>query len=94
MPRRRIRRRTWLDTLAGRWNYSVKGYRTSQRIRKRIEESFGWGKTAGHFRKTRWRGIGRTHFTAQFYGFSCDLLRMAKMATTEYVKPPGTVVEA
>ena len=71
-----------------------KAYRTSQRIRKRIEEPFGWMKTAGHFRKTRWRGIDRTHFMAQFFGSACNLLRMAKMAATENVKPPGTVVAA
>ena len=67
-----------------------KAYRTSQRIRKRIEEPFGWRKTAGHFRKTRWRGIHRTPFMAPFVGSACILLRMAKMATTENGKPPGT----
>lgn len=51
-------------------------------------------KTAGHFRKTRWRGIDRTHFMAQFFGATCNLLRMAKIATTEAVKPPGTTVAA
>ncbi|MFO7717463.1 MAG: transposase [Desulfohalobium sp.] len=69
-------------------------YKTSQRIRKRIEEPFGWMKTAGHFRKTRWRGIERTHFMAQFFGAACNLVRMAKIATTEAVKPPGTIVAA
>ncbi len=37
-----------------------KGYETSQRIRKRIEEIFGWVKTTGGFRKTRYRGVERT----------------------------------
>jgi len=32
-------------------------YSTSQRIRKRIEEIFGWMKTVGGFRKTRYRGV-------------------------------------
>jgi hypothetical protein len=29
------------------------GYKISQRIRKRVEEIFGWFKTVGNFRKTR-----------------------------------------
>ena len=36
------------------------GYRRSQRIRKRVEEVFGWMKTVGGFRRTRYRGVERT----------------------------------
>ena len=35
----------------------AQGYQASQRIRKRIEEIFGWMKTVGLYRKTRYRGI-------------------------------------
>jgi hypothetical protein len=35
------------------------GYAVSQRVRKRIEEAFGWIKTTGGLRKTRHRGIER-----------------------------------
>jgi hypothetical protein len=35
------------------------GYAVSQRIRKRIEESFGWMKSIGGMRKTRHRGRER-----------------------------------
>src|SRR5207253_2955135 len=35
------------------------GYAISQRIRKRIEEVFGWVKTVGGFRRTRYRGLAR-----------------------------------
>ena len=31
------------------------GYAVSQRIRKRVEETFGWMKTVGRFRRTGWR---------------------------------------
>jgi hypothetical protein len=34
-----------------------KGYDISQRVRKRIEEVFGWIKTVGTFRKTRYIGL-------------------------------------
>ena len=36
------------------------GYTVSQRIRKRVEEIFGWIKTVGNFRRTRYRGLERT----------------------------------
>jgi hypothetical protein len=35
------------------------GYEISQRIRKRIEEPFGWIKQIGGFRQTRQRGLMR-----------------------------------
>lgn len=37
----------------------------SQKFRKRIEEVFGWLKTVGLFRKTRYRGVRKInlHFT-------------------------------
>lgn len=35
------------------------GYQLSQRIRKRVEEVFGWLKTVGGHRKTRFRGAQR-----------------------------------
>ena len=35
------------------------GYVVSQRVRKRVEEIFGWMKTVGGYRKTRFRGLDR-----------------------------------
>lgn len=58
----------------------AKGYQTSQRIRKRIEEIFGWMKTTGGLRKTRYRGVERTHGCAQMVAATYNLLRMAKLA--------------
>jgi Transposase DDE domain len=36
----------------------------SQSVRKRVEEIFGWIKTPGNFRRTRYRGVERTRFAA------------------------------
>lgn len=55
-------------------------YALSQKIRKRIEEGFGWMKTVGGFRKTRFKGIGRTQLSAYFVGAACNLVRMARLA--------------
>ncbi len=55
------------------------GYSVSQRVRKRVEEIFGWMKTIGGFRKTRFRGIQRTHLAVWFVGAAYNLLRMARL---------------
>ena len=55
-------------------------YALSQKIRKRIEEGFGWMKTVGGFRKTRFKGVGRTQLSAYFVGAACNLVRMAALA--------------
>jgi transposase len=55
------------------------GYRVSQRIRKRVEEIFGWLKTVANFRKTRFRGIERTQLAAHLNGAAYNLLRIAKL---------------
>lgn len=56
------------------------GYAISMRIRKRIEEIFGWAKTIGGFRRTRYRGIRRTQQAGYFVGAAYNLLRIANLA--------------
>ena len=41
-----------------------RGYQSSLRVRMRIEQVFGWMKTAGHFRRSRFRGKRRTQLAA------------------------------
>jgi IS5 family transposase len=55
------------------------GYEISQRLRKRVEEIFGWAKTVGCFRKTRFKGLERTQLAARFVAAAYNLLRMAKL---------------
>lgn len=55
------------------------GYATSQRIRKRVEEIFGWAKTVGGFRRTRFKGVQRTQLAAYFVGAAYNLVRMARL---------------
>ena len=54
-------------------------YTVSQRIRKRVEEIFGWIKTVGGFRKTRYRGTDRTQLAAWWVGAAYNLVRMTKL---------------
>jgi len=55
------------------------GYRVSQRIRKRVEEIFGWMKTVGGLRRTRYRGVDRTQAWAYFVAGTYNLLRITRL---------------
>jgi transposase len=55
------------------------GYRISQRIRKRVEETFGWMKTVGGFRKTRFKGLARTQLASRLVACAYNLLRIANL---------------
>lgn len=55
------------------------GYEISQRIRKRVEEIFGWMKTVGGLRKSRFRGVKRNHLSAMLIGTAYNLMRMANL---------------
>lgn len=55
------------------------GYAASQRIRKRIEEAFGWIKTVAGQRKTRFRGVARVGFAFTFAAAAYNLVRLPKL---------------
>lgn len=55
------------------------GYAASQRIRKRIEEIFGWLKTVAGWRKSRFRGLDRTEHGFHLALAACNLTRMPKL---------------
>ena len=55
------------------------GYRVSQCIRKRVEEIFGWMKTVGGFRRTRYHGVDRTGLAGYLVATAYNLVRMAKL---------------
>jgi transposase len=56
------------------------GYALSQRLRKRIEEGFGWMKTIGGLRKTRYRGRDRVQMHACLVAAAYNLLRIANLS--------------
>jgi transposase len=55
------------------------GYSISQRLRMRIEQVFGWGKTIGGLRRTRLRGLARTRFGTYLIGTAYNLLRITNL---------------
>jgi transposase len=58
---------------------SQPGYAVSQRIRKRVEEVFGWFKTVGNFRKTRFVGFGANQVAAHMLAAAYNLVRLPKL---------------
>jgi len=59
------------------------GYAVSQRIRKRIEEIFGWGKETGSLRRIRVRGRERVDMVFAFTAVACNLIRLPKLLAAQ-----------
>src|SRR6267378_2666335 len=55
------------------------GYAVSGRVRKRIEEVFGWAKSAAGFRKTRHRGLARVGWMFTLTATAYNLVRLPKL---------------
>jgi transposase len=55
------------------------GYAISQRIRKRIEEGFGWMKTVAGLRKTKYRGLEKVAWAFTFGAAAYNLVRLPKL---------------
>ncbi len=69
-------RRSAIDGRTTSWP----GYALSQRIRKRVEEIFGWMKTVGGLRKTRYRGLERVDYVGYLVATAYNLVRLARLA--------------
>ncbi|MBW2135842.1 MAG: transposase, partial [Deltaproteobacteria bacterium] len=55
------------------------GYALSQRLRKRVEEIFGWMKTVGNLRKTRHRGLERVGWMFILTAAAYNLVRISNL---------------
>jgi len=71
-------RGSWIDARTTRHG----GYAVSQRVRKRVEEVFGWMKTVGGLRRTRYRGLARTGLWAYVVASAYNLIRLARLQQT------------
>jgi transposase len=59
------------------------GYAASQRIRKRIEEAFGWIKTVAGMRQTKLRGLDKVDWAFAFTAAAYNLVRLPKLLIGE-----------
>src|SRR6201994_1527998 len=57
-----------------------RGYDVSQWIRKQVEETFGWMKTVGGLRRTRYRGRARVQMHAYLVAAAYNLMRIANLS--------------
>jgi hypothetical protein len=55
------------------------GYTASQRVRKRIEEAFGWIKTVAGLRQTKFRSLAKVDWAFTFATAAYDLVRAPKL---------------
>jgi len=55
------------------------GYAVSLRLCKRVEEVFGWMKTVGGLRRTRYRGVDRTGLAGYLVATAYNLVRMVNL---------------
>lgn len=55
------------------------GYKMSLKVRKRIEETFGWIKTIGNLRKTRYRGTEKVDWYFTLTAAAYNLVRMRNL---------------
>jgi len=51
----------------------------SQRLRKRVEEIFGWIKTVGGGRKLRFIGIARNQLWAEMTATAYNIVRIVRL---------------
>lgn len=68
-------RRSAIDGRTTSWG----GYRVSQRLRKRVEEIFGWTKTVGGGRKLRYVGLEPNQLWAGLTGAAYNLVRIVRI---------------
>ena len=72
--------RTWARAWIGRTMRHA-GYTASQRVRKRIEEVFGWIKGAAGLRQTKHRGRQRVGWQFDLAIAAYNLIRLPKLLT-------------
>ena len=65
------------------------GYAVSQRIRKRIEEAFGWIKTVAGQEKTKLRGRDRVGWAFTFAAAAYNLVRLPKLLAVVDMTAPA-----
>lgn len=76
-PRHVVRQKqhSAIDGRANRYAGDV----ASLRSRKQVKEVFGWIKTAGGFRRTRYRGVARTGLAGYLVTTAYHLVRMVHL---------------
>jgi hypothetical protein len=79
----KVRKTAVPDEVAASLRYAI-----SQRLRKRIEECFGWSKTVGGLAQVKVRGLAKVRAAFVFAMVAYDIVRLPKLlAPTGHVCP-------
>ena len=70
-----VQRRSAVD---GRTTHHA-GYAVSMRVRKRIEEVFGWVKSSAGLRQTKFRGVDRVGWSFSLAATAYNLIRLPRL---------------
>ena len=65
------------------------GYAVSPRLRKRIEEGFGWAKTVGGLIQVKVRGFAKVRAVFVFAMAPYNIVRLPKLLVPEGRSAPG-----
>ncbi|HZC37288.1 MAG TPA: IS5/IS1182 family transposase, partial [Sphingomicrobium sp.] len=65
-------------------------YTVSQRLRKRIEEGFGWSKTVGGLAQVKVRGLDKVRAAFVFALAAYDIVRLPKLLAPRGAMCPAT----
>ena len=68
-----------------------RGYLKSQKIRRQVEEIFGWMKTVGGFRRSRYRGVERTGLAGYLVATAYNLMRMSNLLSRQETRAVESV---
>jgi hypothetical protein len=68
------------------------GYAISQRLRKRIEECFGWSKTVGGFAQMKLRGLDKVRAGFVFALAVYTIIRLPKLLARKAAPPKAKLV--
>jgi transposase len=66
------------------------GYAISQRLRKRIEEGFGWTKTVGGLTQVKVRGLAKVRAAFVFAMAAYNIVRLPKLIASRGERRPAT----
>jgi IS5 family transposase len=72
-------RRSAIDGRTSSWG----GYQRSQKVRKRVEEIFGWVKTVAGGSKLRFIGLARNRLWAEVTAAAYNLVRIVRLETVQ-----------
>ena len=73
-----VAQKKWWSAIDGRTTRH-EAYRSSQKVRKRVESIFGWMKTVGEFRRSRYMGLERTGLWGELVATAYNLVMMSRL---------------